>query len=108
MPSRGGRHIHAVYPLPRPVEVAIAELDVPDAERRSIEVSVHFVWRHARDAGLHAAGDAPTAEELLSESTVDRLWAMATGRAQRAVWREHVPRLLALVPVEAKLTPRAR
>ncbi|HRO12138.1 hypothetical protein [Amaricoccus sp.] len=108
MPSRGGRHIHAVYPLPRPIEAAVAELDVPDVERRSIEGSVHFVWRQARDAGLHTAGDAPTAEELLSEATVDRLRAMATGRAQRAAWREHVPRLRTLVPVRETLTPRAR
>lgn len=108
MPSRGGRHIHAVYPLPRPIDAAIAELDVPDAERRSIEASVHFVWRQARDAGLYAAGDSPNAEELLSEATVDRLRARATGRAQRTVWREHMPRLRKLVPVEARITPRTR
>lgn len=108
MPSRGGRHVHAVYPLPRPIEAAVAELDVSAAERRSLEASVHFVWRQARDVGLHAAGDAPTAEELLSESTVGQLRAMATGRAQRDAWREHMPRLRALVPVEEKPTPRAR
>jgi hypothetical protein len=59
MLPRGGRHRHAVYPLPRSVEAAIAALDASDAERFSIEGSVHFIWHLARDAGLYQPGDAP-------------------------------------------------